>query len=283
MGDGEYKYKVQHNGYRGQGSTKEEALAEAYGRYMYDKFDIGGVEHAIAKIGRDNFSKNLQKEGYDGTFWGTEAVVFEPTQIKSIHNKGTFDKTNPNIMMSQSAKDYKDNQGFYSVLEKTVDEKVGGKIDSVSLAKVLEKNGVKQDELEWSGLKDLLASKDKLTKEEIENTIKENRLVLEKISFNAEQDLKKELVLNYNDLDDEVLDYLNSLDNKTKKIAEDMMVEFDRDKLTDGTYDKQWDELTTKYPKLDHNIIHDVGDALKDEAIRELKAVKVLIYSQIPI
>lgn len=49
-------------------------------------------------------------------------------------------------------KDFKDKDGFYSVLEKTVDEKVGGKIDSVSLAKVLEKNGVKQDELEWSGL-----------------------------------------------------------------------------------------------------------------------------------
>lgn len=74
-----------------------------------------------------------------------------------------------------------DSKGFYSVLEKTVDEKVGGKIDSVSLAKVLEKNGVKQDELEWSGLKDLLDSKDKLTKEEIQNTINENRLVLEKV------------------------------------------------------------------------------------------------------
>ncbi|MBP6409409.1 MAG: hypothetical protein KA299_11770, partial [Fusobacteriaceae bacterium] len=78
-------------------------------------------------------------------------------------------------------KDFKDKDGFYSVLEKTVDEKVGGKIDSVSLAKVLEKNGVKQDELAWSGLKDLLDSKDKLTKEEIQNTINENRLVLEKI------------------------------------------------------------------------------------------------------
>ena len=84
-------------------------------------------------------------------------------------------------MMSLNKKDFKDKDGFYSVLEKTVDEKVGGKIDSVSLAKVLEKNGVKQDELEWSGLKDLLDSKDKLTKEEIQNTINENRLVLEKV------------------------------------------------------------------------------------------------------
>lgn len=46
------------------------------------------------------------------------------------------------------SKDYKDSQGFYSVLEKTIDEKVGGKIDSNSLKNMLEKNGVKQDEIE---------------------------------------------------------------------------------------------------------------------------------------
>ncbi|MCT7643873.1 hypothetical protein [Aliarcobacter butzleri] len=78
-------------------------------------------------------------------------------------------------------KDFKDAQGFYSVLEKVVDEKVGGKIDSVSLTKLLENNGAKQDELEWSGLKDLLDSKEKLTKKEIEETLTENRLVLEKV------------------------------------------------------------------------------------------------------
>jgi hypothetical protein len=77
------------------------------------------------------------------------------------------------------SKDYKDSQGFYSVLEKTIDEKVGGKIDSSSLKNMLEKNGVKQDEIEWSGLKELMESKEKLTKEEIEETIKSNRLVVE--------------------------------------------------------------------------------------------------------
>lgn len=82
--------------------------------------------------------------------------------------------------MSESiSKDYKDSQGFYSVLEKTIDEKVGGKVDSASLAKMLEKNGVKQDEIEWSGLKELMESKEKLTKEEIEEAIKSNRLEIE--------------------------------------------------------------------------------------------------------
>lgn len=228
--------------------------------YYADK-TFAEFEKDILKDAREIISKKIKILEDDYKFGLGTKESFEREMNTLLKQKDILDNSN--------LKDYKDSQGFYSVLEKTIDEKVGGKIDSISLAKVLEKNGVKQDELEWSGLKDLLDSKDKLTKEEIENTIKENRLVLEKISFNAEQDFKKELVLDYNDLDDEVLDYLNSLDNKTKKIAEDMMVEFDRDKLTDGTYDKQWDELTTKYPKLDHNIIHDVGDALKDEAFEK--------------
>lgn len=89
---------------------------------------------------------------------------------------GSFSGKSPII-----EKDFKDSQGFYSLLEKTIDEKVGGKIDSVSLTKMLEKNGVKQDEIEWSGLKDLLDEKEKVTKKEIEETLAENRLILEKV------------------------------------------------------------------------------------------------------
>lgn len=87
-------------------------------------------------------------------------------------------------------KNFIDNQGFYSVLEKTVDEKVGGKIDSVSLAKLLKNNGVKEDEIEWSGLKELMNNNEKLTKEQIEDTIKSNRLEIETISKTSEPKYK---------------------------------------------------------------------------------------------
>ncbi|WP_418179740.1 hypothetical protein ACNSOO_04555 [Aliarcobacter lanthieri] len=110
-------------------------------------------------------------------------------------------------------KNFKDSQGFYSVLEKTIDEKVGGKIDSVSLTKMLEKNGVKQDELEWSGLKNLLETKEKLTKEEIEEIIKENRLVLEKIEKSDKakyKDYKTDGGENYREL-------LFTMQNENKK------------------------------------------------------------------
>lgn len=48
--------------------------------------------------------KRLQAEGYDGIVKRdpdgsiNEAVAFRPTQIKSIHNRGTFDPDNPDIL-----------------------------------------------------------------------------------------------------------------------------------------------------------------------------------------
>lgn len=36
--------------------------------------------------------------GFDGIKIGDEFIVFKPTQIKSVFNKGTFDKDNPNIL-----------------------------------------------------------------------------------------------------------------------------------------------------------------------------------------
>ncbi|MDD2290649.1 MAG: hypothetical protein PHV52_00085 [Aliarcobacter sp.] len=88
-------------------------------------------------------------------------------------------------------KSFLDKDGFYSVLEKTINEKAGGKIDSISLAKMLENNGVKEDEIEWSGLKELMSNNEKLTKDEIENTISENRLVIEKVEKTTDAKYEK--------------------------------------------------------------------------------------------
>ncbi len=146
-------------------------------------------------------------------------------------------------------KNFIDNQGFYSVLEKTVDEKVGGKIDSISLAKMLEKNGVKEDEIEWSGLKELMNKKEKLTKEEIEETIKENRLSVEVVERGVN-----------NKIPDIGNDLLNKVDEEDRALVEKMILEEDG-KLTDGTYEKEWDYLHKKYKdKIDLNEIHDAQD-----------------------
>jgi hypothetical protein len=52
------------------------------------------------KLGKDKLQKLLLSEKYDSVkyIWqGTNWVVFEPTQIKSIFNNGEFDPNNPDI------------------------------------------------------------------------------------------------------------------------------------------------------------------------------------------
>mgnify|MGYP000350847102 CR=1 FL=1 len=109
----------------------------------------------------------------------THYTMEKLAKVYGLEYKRTRIKEGKELIPDIFQKNFIDKDGFYSVLEKTVDEKVGGKIDSVSLAKMLEKNGVKEDELEWSGLKELMESNEKLTKEEIEETIKNNRLAIE--------------------------------------------------------------------------------------------------------
>lgn len=129
-------------------------------------------------------------------------------------------------------KSFLDGDGFYSVLEKTIDEKAGGKIDSISLAKMLEKNGVKDDEIEWSGLKELMSNNEKLTKEEIENTIRENRLVIEKVEKGQDKNIQK-------------------IESEMNEIKKDLM-----ENGFDEVKEKNWHELNNKKNELD-NPSHD--------------------------
>ena len=52
----------------------------------------------IKNFKMEDVSKLLKEKGYDGIINAQHIAVFEPTQIKSIHNRGTFDPTNPNIL-----------------------------------------------------------------------------------------------------------------------------------------------------------------------------------------
>lgn len=69
------------------------------------------LEHYIAenKLGK-KLSDNAKKKGYDGVIVkGKEYVVFEPNQIKSVDNRGSFSRTDDNIYYQMS---YFDDLGF---------------------------------------------------------------------------------------------------------------------------------------------------------------------------
>ena len=120
-------------GYRGKGFyfTPQQELAEMYSR-DWQKFkqvpnENGRVmpvylsvqnpyiikskdaHNILSKFESESFTRKLQEQGYDGVFVEMddlvksydgelqEIIVFEPTQIKSVYNRGTFDTESPNI------------------------------------------------------------------------------------------------------------------------------------------------------------------------------------------
>lgn len=52
----------------------------------------------------EEFTNKLKQQGYDGVINPANGfyVAFEPTQIKSVYNKGTFDANNPNIYYQEN-------------------------------------------------------------------------------------------------------------------------------------------------------------------------------------
>ena len=55
------------------------------------------IESNLMKKYSGDMSKALQKQGYDGIIAGMEYIVFEPNQIKSVDNRGTFSADTGNI------------------------------------------------------------------------------------------------------------------------------------------------------------------------------------------
>lgn len=80
-------------------------------------FDIDKQDDNIGKytdnpedlINNKQVQEKLQKDGYDGIVFdkneGRTYIVFNPEQIKSVDNRGTFDENNPNIYFQRANRD----------------------------------------------------------------------------------------------------------------------------------------------------------------------------------
>ncbi len=77
---------------------------------------------------------------------------------------------------------------FYSKAERVVEEKMGNRAPSEGVRAMLLKNGVKPDEMLWSGLDDLLKSKAAVTKEEVLQHLAENNVQVEEVKKGALSD-----------------------------------------------------------------------------------------------
>jgi hypothetical protein len=116
--------------------------------------------------------------GYDGVVKEIEGrnhyVAFEPTQIKSIFNKGGFSLTDDRILEQKKTP----TPTFFSQAQRVVGDKFPNKMASMSLVNWLKKNQVKEEEIYWLDIKSLTQGKKHVTREELLDWINANEVVV---------------------------------------------------------------------------------------------------------
>lgn len=122
----------------------------------------------------------IQKEfGVDGIMDKNRGniVAFNSEQIKNIDNKTPT--TNPDTRYSNRYDTEENGEGgFYSQLEKVIEEKMPNTSNVQQIKGIIENSGIKQDEIKWIGLDDYLKqhSLEKISKQQLLDYIKANQI-----------------------------------------------------------------------------------------------------------
>jgi N12 class adenine-specific DNA methylase len=75
---------------------------------------------------------------------------------------------------------------FYSALQRTIEQKMGGSMPAAQLRVLLKQPGIKQEEVQWTGIDDFLAGKTgKISKQEVLDFLERNRLQIKEINRGA--------------------------------------------------------------------------------------------------
>jgi len=168
----------------------------------------------------------MEGAGYDGIVYdnkyekgGDSYMAFHPEQIKSaIGNSGAFDPKSGSLTDQRAPKlsdvkakaaelkpttAYKSadqSQPFYLKSENLINEKMKGPMPAEDVHRMLLSNGVKPEEMKWTGLDELLTSKgkQKVTPQEIQEHLAGNNLQIEEVLLGGPKPMykKEELSLN---------------------------------------------------------------------------------------
>jgi|GEM_PF-3763784 len=186
----------------------------------------------------DNLKSFMQEKGYINDFdgfildeggiggygqpvvdRGISYMPFDPTQIKSIDNKGTFDTNNPDINFSKY-------DPFYSNTEFALNSIKQEKGTPEQWKAMLLKNGSKESELDWMDWDSFSKDKKSLTKEDIKNWIDGNKVEVKEVvkgsKLTPEQSKRYyELNTNYDKLTGDEMYEWDKLDNLVNNTSSD--------------------------------------------------------------
>jgi hypothetical protein len=150
-----------HGGAFGEIENKNPRVISAYVS-LQNPFVIDNSDSPTEDWDRngDTYLDEAKRTGRDGIIIQTEdgknklVIAFEPTQIKSTANRGTFDPNDDRIMYSRL--DGERSAPFFSKLERVVEESQTTRAPASQWTATLAKAGVKKEELEWTGVFDWL-------------------------------------------------------------------------------------------------------------------------------
>lgn len=160
-------------------------------RFLSD-VKINGDQSSIQEFSAaEALSGIFKAAGFDG-YVELEAgqenyAVFDPNQVKSVNNIGDFSTTDDRILYQTSTEATRNNIGLYSQVEQALldmnlqsfnpskKNPTGAAPANEILAKLKKAPGVKAEELEWSGIEEMLSSAEgKLTRNEVVDFIRNN-------------------------------------------------------------------------------------------------------------
>jgi hypothetical protein len=75
--------------------------------------------------------------------------------------------------------------GFYSKAERVAEQKLPPSASGQQILSTLRNSGVKEDEIKWTGLDDFLADKPKVSKQEVQNFLRENQVQIQEVEKGA--------------------------------------------------------------------------------------------------
>lgn len=153
--------------------------------------DVFHTDPAITGMAKDI----LQGMGFDGlTHEGGKIsggtrhrvyIAWDPAQVKSAHNTGTWDPNVTDIRYQQGRPDLANSDPapiFYSRLERVIDEKMQDTMPAQDALNWLHKQGLKADELAWTGIDDILtgraAAGETVTKQQVLKWVRDGQVTL---------------------------------------------------------------------------------------------------------
>jgi hypothetical protein len=138
------------------------------GIIVYNALDDHGARFTEKGV---NFADLGNKEALETDLF----IVFSPNQIKSVFNQGTFSRKSGNILYQSSGPA----PTFYSKLRQVL-ETMQPKMTAEQFNGWIAKQGIKSEELEWSGLGNIT---DPITKEEALSILDENNITIEEVTL----------------------------------------------------------------------------------------------------